>query len=68
MMRETPDGLSQLDAGPPLLVIFGTPDALIPAQSTKRFDAAPGLKRVMIDGAGHSPPANTLDLIRDFID
>ena len=70
--RGTPERLSRLDPVPPLLVIFGTQDALIPPESAKHFDAVPGAQRVMIDDVGHSPmveaPAKTLELIRNFID
>ena len=70
--RSTPDRLAALETGPPVLVIFGTHDALIPPESAQRFAAVPGLRLAMIDGAGHSPmvetPSRTLDLIRDFID
>jgi pimeloyl-ACP methyl ester carboxylesterase len=55
---------------PPLLVIFGTEDAIVPPESAKLFEQVPGTKVAMIDGAGHSPmvetPAKVLELIRDF--
>ncbi len=61
-----------LDPVPPLLVIFGTQDALISPDSAKLFETVPGAKLVMIDGAGHSPmvekPAETLMQIEGFID
>lgn len=70
--RGTPERLSRLDPVPPLLVIYGTRDALIPAESAKLFETVPGARLVMIDGAGHSPmveaPAKVLELIKDFVD
>ncbi|MGK2921854.1 MAG: alpha/beta fold hydrolase [Methyloceanibacter sp.] len=68
----SPARLSALDPVPPLLVIFGTQDALISPDSAKLFETVPGAKLVMIDGAGHSPmvekPAETLAQIEGFID
>jgi len=68
----SPARLSALDPLPPLLVIFGTQDALISPDSAKLFETVPGAKLVMIDGAGHSPmvekPAETLAQIEGFID
>jgi len=68
----SPARLSALDPVPPLLVIFGTQDALISPDSAKLFETVPGAKLVMIDGAGHSPmvekPAETLAEIEGFID
>ena len=70
--KGTPARLAAIDPVPPLLVIFGTEDALISPASAKLYDSVPGAKIVMIDGAGHSPmvekPEKTLALIRDFID
>jgi len=70
--REIPVRLAELGTVPPLLVLFGTEDALIPPKSARRFETVPGAKLVMIDGVGHSPmveaPAKTLGLIKDFID
>lgn len=69
--RQTPDRLKALDPVPPLLVIFGSRDALIPAASAKLFEAIPGARVEVIDGAGHSPmveaPAKTVALITDFL-
>lgn len=68
----TPARLVALDPVPPLLVLFGTEDALISPESAKLFEAVPGATLVMIDGAGHSPmvekPEETLALIKGFID
>lgn len=56
---------------PPLLVIFGTQDAIVPPDSAQLFERVPGAKVAMIEGAGHSPmveaPAKTLELIRGFL-
>jgi pimeloyl-ACP methyl ester carboxylesterase len=56
---------------PPLLVIFGSRDALIPAASAKQFDAVPGARVEVVDGAVHSPmveaPGKTPALIKDFL-
>ncbi|MGB2931132.1 MAG: alpha/beta fold hydrolase [Methyloceanibacter sp.] len=69
--KSIPDRLAALDPVPPLLVIFGAQDALISAASAKLFEAVPGARIEIIDGAGHSPmveaPAKTLDLIDNFI-
>jgi pimeloyl-ACP methyl ester carboxylesterase len=63
--------LAAPDAVPPLLVIFGSQDALIPASSAKLFEAVPGARVEVVDGAGHSPvveaPEKTLALISDFL-
>lgn len=70
--KGTPARLAALDPVPPLLVIFGTEDALIAPASAKLFESVPGAKLVMIDGAGHSPmvekPAETLRQIEGFLD
>lgn len=69
--RAAPERLAALDPVPPVLVLFGTEDALIPPTSAKRFEAVPGATLVMIGGVGHSPmveaPVKTLRLIEDFI-
>jgi len=68
----TPERLAAIEPIPPLLVIFGTEDALIAPSSAKLYEAVPGAKIVMVDGAGHSPmvekPEQTLAAIRRFID
>jgi len=70
--RSMPERLAVLESQPPILVIFGTRDALIPVRSAQRFADVPGAQLVMIDDVGHSPmveaPSRTLELIRDFID
>ena len=67
----TPERLAGLDPVPPLLVLFGTDDALISPASAKLYDTVPGAEIVMIDGAGHSPmvekPGETLALLKGFI-
>ena len=69
--KSIPDRLAALGPVPPLLVIFGSRDALIPPASAKLYEAVPGAKVEIVDGAGHSPmveaPATTLDLIDNFI-
>jgi len=69
--RQTPDRLKALDPVPPLLVIFGSRDALISPASAKLFGAVPGARVEVIGGAGHSPmveaPEKTLGLMADFL-
>jgi pimeloyl-ACP methyl ester carboxylesterase len=68
--RQTPDRLKALNPVPPLLVIFGSRDALISPASANLFRAVPGARVEVIDGAGHSPmveaPERTIALIADF--
>lgn len=68
----TYERLSAISPAPPILVIFGTRDALIASSSAKLYENVPGAKIVMVDGSGHSPmvekPQKTLALIREFID
>ena len=68
----SPRRLAALDPVPPLLVIFGTQDALISPESATLFETVPGARLVMIDGAGHSPmvekPEETLAHIESFIE
>ena len=63
--------LAALEPVPPLLVIFGSKDALIPAASAELFKKVPGARVEIIDGPGHSPmveaPAKTLALITGFL-
>jgi len=63
--------LVAMKPSPPLLVIFGSLDAIVPPKHAKLFERVPGAKVVMIEGAGHSPmvetPLKTLKLIEDFI-
>jgi pimeloyl-ACP methyl ester carboxylesterase len=69
--RGTPERLAGVKPVPPLLVLFGSEDALISPQNAKRFRAVPRAKVVMIDGVGHSAmveaPAKTLSLIQEFL-
>ena len=63
--------IAALQPLPPLLVIFGTRDAIVPPQEAKFFQRVPGAKVSMIEGAGHSPmvesPEKVLDLIQGFL-
>jgi pimeloyl-ACP methyl ester carboxylesterase len=63
--------LAALNPPPPLLVVFGADDRLVPADTAKLFEKVPGARVVWIDGAGHSPmveqPARTLELIKSFL-
>ena len=65
------DRLAAMKPSPPLLVIFGTLDAIVPPEQANFFERVPGVKIAMIEGAGHSPmveaPAKTLKLIEDFL-
>ncbi len=66
-----PRRLAELDRVPPLHVIFGALDAIVPASEGDRYDAVPGATTVVLNGVGHSPmveaPKETLALIRDFL-
>ncbi len=68
--KPTNERLAALNPVPPLLVIFGTEDAIVPPEHAKYFEQVPDSKVVMIEGAGHSPmvetPQKVLDLIRGF--
>lgn len=63
--------LAALDPSPPLLVIFGSRDALVAPASARLYERVPGAKLVILDGPGHSPmveaPAKVLALIKDFV-
>jgi len=63
--------LVALQAAPPLLVVFGSRDALVAPESANLYEIVPGAKVVILDGAGHSPmveaPKETLALIKDFL-
>jgi pimeloyl-ACP methyl ester carboxylesterase len=69
--KSTAARLAALDPVLPLLVIFGSRDALISQASAKLYEAVPGAKVEIIDGPGHSPmveaPAKTLALITSFL-
>jgi pimeloyl-ACP methyl ester carboxylesterase len=64
--------LAALDPVPPLLVIFGSRDALVAPASAKLYERVPGASVVILDGPGHSPmveaPEETLALIKDFLE
>jgi pimeloyl-ACP methyl ester carboxylesterase len=63
--------LAALDPVPPLLVIFGSRDALVAPESAKLYETVPGAKVVILGGPGHSPmveaPEKTLALIKNFL-
>jgi pimeloyl-ACP methyl ester carboxylesterase len=63
--------LAAIKPSPPVLVIFGSLDAIVPPEQAKLFERVPGAKVATIEGAGHSPmveaPLRTLKLIEDFI-
>jgi pimeloyl-ACP methyl ester carboxylesterase len=63
--------LAALNPVPPLLVVFGSQDALVAPESAKLYERVPGAKVVVLDGPGHSPmveaPEKTLALIEDFL-
>jgi pimeloyl-ACP methyl ester carboxylesterase len=63
--------LAALSAVPPLLVIFGALDAIVPAEKAEQYKNVPGARVVVLEGVGHSPmveaPDKTLDLIRPFV-
>jgi len=65
------DRLVALDPVPPLLVIFGSRDALEAPATAKLYERVPGARVVILDGPGHSPmveaPEKTLALIKDFL-
>jgi pimeloyl-ACP methyl ester carboxylesterase len=66
-----PARLSRVSPVPPLLVLFGTRDAIVPPEHAKFFESVPGAKIAMLDGVGHSPmveaPQQTLELIEKFL-
>lgn len=72
-VTQTPtyERINAIEPRPPLLVIFGTEDALISPASAKLFENVKGAKLVMVEGAGHSPmvekPERILGLLHDFI-
>lgn len=63
--------LAALPEVPPLLVIFGALDAIVPAERAEQYKTVPGARVVVLDGVGHSPmvevPDQTLALIRPFL-
>ncbi len=63
--------LAALKPVPPLLVLFGSRDAIVPPEHAKYFERVPGARLVMIEGSGHSPmvekPAETLKQIESFL-
>ncbi len=69
--KPTYERIAELTPLPPLLVIFGARDAIVPPDHAKLFERVPGAKVVIIQDAGHSPmvetPAKTLELIEPFL-
>jgi pimeloyl-ACP methyl ester carboxylesterase len=67
----TYERIAALNPVRPLLVIFGSLDAIVPPKTAQLFARVPGAKIVMIEGAGHSPmveaPAKTLEALRSFL-
>jgi len=63
--------LAALRPPPPLLVIFGKQDTLVPADTALLFEQVPGARIAYVEGAGHSPmverPKETLALIKRFL-
>jgi pimeloyl-ACP methyl ester carboxylesterase len=63
--------LAQVKPVPPLLVIMGALDAIVPARSGKLYEQVPGARVVVLDGVGHSPmveaPSKTIDLLELFL-
>jgi pimeloyl-ACP methyl ester carboxylesterase len=62
--------IAALNSVPPLLVICGSRDAIIPPAHTELFEQVPGAKVTMIEDVGHSPlvesPREVLELIERF--
>ena len=60
------------DARVPLLVVFGSEDELIDAETSQDYRVVPGARIVVLDGVGHSPhverPGATTRLITDFVE
>jgi pimeloyl-ACP methyl ester carboxylesterase len=69
--QPTYERLAKLKPVPPLLVLFGSLDAILPAEHAKFFERVPGARVTVIDGVGHSPmveaPARTLQMIESFL-
>jgi len=63
--------LAAITPVPPLLAIFGSRDALVPADSAALLARVPGAKIATLRGVGHSPmveaPAATAGLIESFL-
>ena len=56
----------------PLLVIFGSEDKLVDADTAQDYRIVPGARIIVLDGVGHSPhverPVATARLIRNFLE
>jgi len=65
------DRLAKVRPVPPLLVIFGALDAIVPAGSAALYKSVPRADVVVLDGIGHTPmvetPSKTLDLIERIL-
>ena len=63
--------IAKFQPAPPLLVIMGALDAIVPVRSAKLYEQVPGARVVVLDGVGHSPmveaPGKTLDLLEVFL-
>jgi pimeloyl-ACP methyl ester carboxylesterase len=63
--------LAKIRPAPPLLVILGALDTILPVRNAKLYEQVPGARVVILDGVGHSPmveaPSKTLDLLEVFL-
>ena len=63
--------IAALTPVPPLLIIFGSRDAIVPPAHAKLFEKVPGAKVITIEDVGHSPmveaPARVLELLENFL-
>lgn len=63
--------LADLEPVPPLLVIFGALDAIVPPDKAALYEQVPDARVVTLEDVGHSPmveaPDKTLELIRGFL-
>jgi pimeloyl-ACP methyl ester carboxylesterase len=63
--------LAKVQPAPPVLVILGALDAIVPARNALLYEQVPGARVVVLDGVGHSPmveaPAKTIDLLEVFL-
>ncbi len=69
--KTVPERLAAIRPAPPLLVIFGALDTIVPVAEAQEYRAVPGARIETLDGVGHSPmveaPDRTLGLIRTFL-
>jgi pimeloyl-ACP methyl ester carboxylesterase len=70
--KSTAERLAAITPVPPLLVIFGARDAIVPPSHAMLFGRVPDARLIMIDDVGHSPmveaPERVLALIEGFLD